>query len=53
MNTKSSRSAFSEPLSIKKSNSEKAQLYPVNELLPRPAWFKGSRDRGLKGDIAA
>ena len=26
---------------------------PENELLPRPIWFKGSRDRGLRENIAA
>ena len=33
--------------------SETGHLYPVNELLPRPVWFKGSRDRGLRENIAA
>ena len=33
--------------------SETGHLYSVNELLPRPVWFKGSRDRGLREDIAA
>ena len=33
--------------------SETGHLYPVNELLPRPVWFKGSRDRGLREDISA
>tara|TARA_Y100001968_G_scaffold266349_1_gene255821 strand:+ start:288 stop:476 length:189 start_codon:yes stop_codon:yes gene_type:complete len=32
---------------------EIGHLYPVNEILPRPVWFKGSRDRGLREDIAA
>ena len=26
---------------------------PENELLLRPIWFKGSRDRGLRENIAA
>ena len=29
-------------------------LYPIVNLIPRQIrWFKGSRDRGLKSDIAA
>jgi len=62
MTSKSSRSVLSlkeykavltEALSIEKPYSETAHLYPENELLPRPVWFKGSRDRGLREDIAA
>jgi len=33
--------------------SEIGHLYPENNLLPISRWFKGSRDRGLRGDIAA
>ena len=33
--------------------SDTGHLYPVNKLLQRPVWFKGSRDRGLREDIAA
>tara|TARA_B100000902_G_C26755653_1_gene643108 strand:+ start:126 stop:281 length:156 start_codon:yes stop_codon:yes gene_type:complete len=39
--------------SLEKPSSEMGHLYPVNEILPRPVWFKGSRDRGLREDIAA
>ena len=62
MTSKSSRSVLSmeeykavlaEASTLEKPYSETGQLYPVNELLPRPAWFKGSRDRGLREDIAA
>ena len=41
-----------EASSIKKPYSETGNIYPENELLPRPIWFKGSRDRGLREDIA-
>ncbi len=62
MTSKSSRSILSmeeykavlaEASTLEKSYSEKAHSYPVNELLPRPVWFKGSRDRGLREEIAA
>ena len=42
-----------EASTLKKPYSEIGHLYPVNELLPRPVWFKGSRDRGLRENIAA
>ena len=62
MTSKSSRSVLSmeeykavlaEASTRKKPYSETGHLYPVIELLPRPVWFKGSRDRGLRGDMAA
>ena len=62
MISKSSRSALSteeykailaEASTLEQTYSETGHLYPVNELLPRPVWFKGSRDRGLREDIAA
>tara|TARA_B100000965_G_C19462858_1_gene700518 strand:- start:838 stop:1026 length:189 start_codon:yes stop_codon:yes gene_type:complete len=62
MISKSSGSTFSmkeykavlaEASSLDKSYSEIAHLYTQKELLPRPVWFKGSRDRGLREDIAA
>tara|TARA_Y100001968_G_C18910024_1_gene504823 strand:+ start:297 stop:485 length:189 start_codon:yes stop_codon:yes gene_type:complete len=28
-------------------------LLPQHDRLLRPQWFKGSRDRGLRGDISA
>ena len=37
--------------SLAKPYVETGHLYPENELLPRPIWFKGSRDRGFRGDI--
>ena len=62
MTSKSSRSVLSkkeykaflaEASSIENTYSETGHLYPENELLPRPIWFKGSRDRGLRGNLAA
>ena len=61
MTSKSYRSVLSmndykavlvEASSVAKPYSETAHLHSDNELLPRPIWFKGSRDRGLRGDIA-
>ena len=62
MTSKSSRSVLSmndykavlaEASSLKKPDSEIGHLYQENRLLPRPVWFKGSRDRGLRGNLAA
>ena len=62
MTSKSSRSVLSmreykavleEASSIEKPYSETGHLYQENKLLPRPVWFKGSRDRGLRGNLAA
>ena len=62
MTSKSSRSALSmndykailvEASSLKKPYSETGHLYQKNRLLTRPLWFKGSRDRGLRGNLAA
>ena len=38
---------------VAKPYSETGHLYQENRLLPRPLWFKGSRDRGLRGNLAA
>ena len=62
MTSKSSRSVFSmkeykavlaEASFFEKPYSETGHLYQENRLLPRPVWFKGSRDRGLRGNLAA
>ena len=62
MTSKSSRSVLSmreykavhaEASRIEKPYSETGHLYQENRLLPRPVWFKGSRDRGLRGNLAA
>ena len=61
MTSKSSRNVLSmkeykavlaEASILEKPYSETGHLYPENELLPRPTWFKGSRDRGFREDIA-
>ena len=46
------KAVLAEASTLEKPYSETGHLYPVNDL-PRPAWFKGSRDRGLREDIAA
>ena len=62
MTSKSSRSVlsmkgykafFAEASSVAKPYSETGHLYQENRLLPRPVWFKGSRDRGLRDNLAA
>ena len=62
MTSKSSRSILSmndykavleEASGVEKPYSESGHLYQESRLLPRPVWFKGSRDRGFRGDIAA
>jgi len=62
MTSKSSRSVLSmeeykavlaEDSSFAKPYSETVHLYQENRLLPRPVWFKGSRDRGVRGDLTA
>ena len=62
MTSKSSRSVLSmkdykavlaESASVAKPYSETGHLYQENRLLPRPVWFKGSRDRGLRENLAA
>ena len=44
---------LAEASSLKEPYSERGHLYQENRLLPRPVWFKGSRDRGLRGNLAA
>ena len=62
MTSKSSRSVLSmeeykavlaEASTLKKPYSETGHLYQESRLFPRPVWFKGSRSRGLREDIAA
>ena len=47
------KAVLEEASSLSNPYSETGHLHLDNELLPRPIWFKGSRDRGLRGDIAA
>ena len=39
--------------SAAKPYSETGHLNQENRLLPRPVWFKGSRERGFREEIAA
>ena len=47
------KAVLAEASSVAKPYSETGHLYQENSLLPRPVWFKGSRNRGLREDIAA
>ena len=47
------KAIITEGSSISKPYSETCHLHQENRLLPRPVWFKGSRDRGFRKDIAA
>ena len=47
------KAVLAEASSVAKPYSETGHLYQENRLLPRPVWFKGSRNRGLRGDSAA
>ena len=62
MTSKSSRNVLSmndykavlaEASGVAQPYSETGHLYQENRLLPRPVWFKGSRDRGLRENLAA
>ena len=47
------KAVLTEGSSVAKPYSETGHLNQENRLLPRPVWFKGSRDRGFREDIAA
>ena len=47
------KAVLAEASNIEKPYLEIGHLYQENRLLPRPVWFKGSRDRGLRGNLAA
>ena len=47
------KAVIAEASSVAKPYSEIGHLHQENRLLPRHVWFKGSRDRGLREDIAA
>ena len=62
MTSKSSRSVLSmreyqavlaDASGVTKPYSDTGHLYQENRLHQRPVWFKGSRVRGLREDIAA
>ena len=46
------QAVLAEASSVANTYSETGHLYQETRLLPRPVWFKGSRDRGLREDIA-
>ena len=46
------KAVLAEASIIEKPYSETGHLYPENELLQRPIWFKRSMDRGLRENIA-
>ena len=47
------KAVLAESSSVAKPYSETGHLHQESRLLPRPTWFKGSRDRGFREDIAA
>ena len=47
------KAVLGEASGVAKPFSETGHLYQENRLHPRPVWFKGSRDRGLRGNLAA
>ena len=53
LSMKDYQAVLAEASSVAKTYSETGHLYQENRLHPRPVWFKGSRDRGLREDIAA
>ena len=53
LSMKEYQAVLAEASSLNKPYSEIGHLYTENELLPRSKWFKGRKDRGLRGDIAA
>ena len=53
LSMKEYKAILEEASSLKEPYSEIGHLYQENRLLPRPVWFKGSRDRGLRENLAA
>ncbi len=53
LSMKEHKAVLSEASSIAKPYSETGHLYQENRLFPKPVWFKGSRNRGLRENIAA
>tara|TARA_Y100001978_G_scaffold173818_1_gene164995 strand:+ start:107 stop:295 length:189 start_codon:yes stop_codon:yes gene_type:complete len=47
------KAVLAEGSSIAKPYSETGHLHQDNRLRPRPRWFKGSKDRGFRENIAA
>ena len=50
---KAYKAVLAEASNLEKPYSETGHLYPENQLLSRLIWFKGSRDRCLRDDMAA
>ena len=50
---KEDKAVLPEASRVAKPYSETGHLYQENRLHPRSVWFKGSRNRGLRGNIAA
>ena len=50
---KADKAVPAKALTLEMPNSRIVDLYPENRLSQRFLWFKGSRDRGLREDIAA
>ena len=53
LSMKEYKAVLAEASNLEKHYPETGHLSQENRLLPRPVWFKGSRDRGLREDIAA
>tara|TARA_Y100001968_G_scaffold46092_1_gene36212 strand:+ start:195 stop:383 length:189 start_codon:yes stop_codon:yes gene_type:complete len=53
LSIKEYKSIILEPVSFKKPFLKSANLCSQDKFLPRALWFKGSRDRGLREDVAA
>ena len=53
LSMKEYKAVLEEVSSLSKPYSERGHLHPENELILRSKWFKGSRDRGMRGDVAA
>tara|TARA_B100000214_G_C23856104_1_gene575768 strand:- start:664 stop:852 length:189 start_codon:yes stop_codon:yes gene_type:complete len=53
LSMKEYKSVIAEASTFEKPFSETGHLCQENRLLPGPVWFKGSRNRGLREDIAA
>ena len=47
------KAVLAEASGVEQPYSETGHLYQENRLLPRPVWFKGSRNRGMRENIAS
>ena len=53
LSMKDYKAVLAEASGVAQPYSETGHLYQENRLLPRPVWFKGSRNRGLRENLAA